>query len=230
MIYFHFEPSNHDQIRRHFDWQAKPKLKVKPTCSRRVIRKWPRPRHGRHPILKLASASKRWSTDHLYFVMLEWLSIILLYHRITNFQHGLKDGSDHRTLEPLDYFFGLFFWTIFFGLFLDHSVWTFYWTNFWTIFLDHFIGGETDHWDAVYQYSGRGGGKLLFIQIIRAVFRKTFFYVKLFALDRSVSLYFWHANAKLAPKHWTMIVIAIKTLLVQSYEAIFSHFWYTVFP
>ena len=58
--------------------------------------------------------------------------------------------SDPRTT-------GLFFWTIFFGLFLDHSVWTFYWTNFWTIFFHHFIGGEADHWNAVYQYSRRGG-------------------------------------------------------------------------
>ena len=158
--------------------------------------------------------------------MLEWLLISLLYHRITNFQHGIKDGSDHRTLEPLDYFFGLFFLDYFFGLF------------FWTIFLDYFFwtifgpffstilseGRQTIGMQSISTQEGVGG-KLLLIQIIRAVFRKTFFfYVKLFALDRSVSLYFWHANAKLAPKHWTMIVIAIKTLLVQSYEAIFSHF------
>ena len=178
--------------------------------------------------------TKTWSTPNIetclrkqapidgssYFVMLEWLSISLLHHRITNFQHGIKDGSDHRTLEPLDYFFGLFF----FGLFLDHSVWTFYWTNFWTIFSTILSEGrQTIGMQSISTQEGVGG-KLLFIQIIRAVFRQTFFYVKLFALDCSVSLYFWHANAKLAPKHWTMIVIAIKTLLVQSYEAIFSHF------
>ena len=34
-------------------------------------------------------------------------------------------GPDHRTL-------GLFFWTIFWIIILDH---------FWTIFLDHFIAG-----------------------------------------------------------------------------------------
>ena len=166
----------------------------------------------------------------LYFVMLEWLSISLLHHRITNFQHGIKDGSDHRTLEPLDYFFGLFFglffldyfWTIQFG----PSTGPIFGPFFWTILLE---GRQTIGMQSISTQEGVGG-KLLFIQIIRAVFRKTFFYVKLFALDRSVSLYFWHANAKLAPKHWTMIVIAIKTLLVQSYEAIFSHFWYTVFP
>ena len=158
----------------------------------------------------------------LYFVMLEWLSISLLYHRITIFQHGInRIGSDHRTLEPLDYFFGLFFldyfWTIQFG----PSTGPIFGPFFSTILSE---GRQTIGMQSISTQEGVGG-KLLLIQIIRAVFRKTFFfYVKLFALDRSVSLYFWHANAKLAPKHWTMIVIAIKTLLVQSYEAIFSHF------
>ena len=34
-----------------------------------------------------------------------------------------------------------------------------------------------------------------------------FFYVKISALGRSVSLFFCHANAKLAPRHWTKIVL-----------------------
>ena len=128
-------------------------------------------------------------------------------HKLSAWYKRWIGPSDPRTI-------GLFFWTIFFGLFLDHSVWTFYWTNFWTIFSTILSEGrQTIGMQSISTQEGVGG-KLLFIQIIRAVFRQTFFYVKLFALDRSVSLYFWHANAKLAPKHWTMIVIAIKTLLV----------------
>ena len=35
-----------------------------------------------------------------------------------------------------------------------------------------------------------------------------YFYIKIFALGRRVSFsFFFHANAKLAPKHWTTIVI-----------------------
>ena len=34
-----------------------------------------------------------------------------------------------------------------------------------------------------------------------------FFYFKISALGRSVSLFFCHANAKLAPRHWTKIVL-----------------------
>ena len=45
------------------------------------------------------------------------------------------------------------------------------------------------------------------IQIILSAFSIDYFYVKIFALGRSVSLFFGHANAKLAPKHWTIIVI-----------------------
>ena len=144
-------------------------------------------------------------------------------HKLSAWYKRWIGPSDPRTIGLffwtifLDYFFGLFFWTIF----LDYFFWTIFGPFFSTILSE---GRQTIGMQSISTQEGVGG-KLLLIQIIRAVFRKTFFfYVKLFALDRSVSLYFWHANAKLAPKHWTMIVIAIKTLLVQSYEAIFSHF------
>ena len=148
-------------------------------------------------------------------------------HKLSAWYKRWIGPSDPRTI-------GLFFWTIFLDYFLDYFFGLFFWTIFldyffWTIFGPFFStilseGRQTIGMQSISTQEGVGG-KLLLIQIIRAVFRKTFFfYVKLFALDRSVSLYFWHANAKLAPKHWTMIVIAIKTLLVQSYEAIFSHF------
>ena len=45
------------------------------------------------------------------------------------------------------------------------------------------------------------------IQIILSGFSSDYLYVKIFALGRSVSLIFCHANAKLALKHWTIIVI-----------------------
>ena len=93
--------------------------------------------------------------------------------------------SNHWTIF-LDYFFGLFFldyfWTIQFG----PSTGPIFGPFFWTILLE---GRQTIGMQSISTQEGVGG-KLLFIQIIRAVFRKTFFYVKLFALDRSVSLYF----------------------------------------
>lgn len=51
-----------------------------------------------------------------------------------------------------------FFWTIF-GPILD-----LFWDQFLDLFWDHFIGGGRplvlrERWDAVYQYSGRGGGQ-----------------------------------------------------------------------
>ena len=77
-------------------------------------------------------------------------------HKLSAWYKRWIGPSDPRTI-------GLFFWTIF----LDYFFWTIFGPfsldllldHFWTIFLDHFIGGETDHWDAVYQYSGRGGGQ-----------------------------------------------------------------------
>ena len=45
------------------------------------------------------------------------------------------------------------------------------------------------------------------IQIISSGFSTYYLYVKILVLGRSVSLIFCHANAKLAPKHWTIIVI-----------------------
>ena len=39
------------------------------------------------------------------------------------------------------------------------------------------------------------------------VFRLAISYVKIFALSGGVSLFFCHANAKLASEHWTIIVI-----------------------
>ena len=89
--------------------------------------------------------------------------------------------SNHWTIF-LDYFFGLFFWTIF----LDYFFWTIFGPFFSTILSE---GRQTIGMQSISTQEGVGG-KLLFIQIIRAVFRKTFFYVKLFGLDRSVSLYF----------------------------------------
>ena len=38
-------------------------------------------------------------------------------------------------------------------------------------------------------------------------FSTDYFYVKTFALDHSVSLFFCRANTKLAPKQWIIIVI-----------------------
>ena len=40
------------------------------------------------------------------------------------------------------------------------------------------------------------------ITTILSGFSTGYFHVKIFALGRSVSLFFCHANAKLAPKHW----------------------------
>ena len=45
------------------------------------------------------------------------------------------------------------------------------------------------------------------IQIISSGFSTYYLYVKILALGCSVSLIFCHANTKLAPKHWTIIVI-----------------------
>ena len=67
-------------------------------------------------------------------------------HKLSAWYKRWIGPSDPRTI-------GLFFWTIF----LDYFFGLFFLDYFWTIFLDHFIGGEADHWDAVYQYSGRGG-------------------------------------------------------------------------
>ena len=44
-------------------------------------------------------------------------------------------------------------------------------------------------------------------QIILSGFSIDYLYIKILALSRIVSLIFCHANAKLAPKHWTIIVI-----------------------
>ena len=58
----------------------------------------------------------------------------------------------------MDNFFGLFFWIIFFSIF-----WTLFWSNYWTIFWTIYGGGGgkplvlRNGWDAVYQYSRRGG-------------------------------------------------------------------------
>ena len=55
----------------------------------------------------------------------------------------------------MDYFFGSFFFSIF---------WTLFWSNYWTIFWTIYGGGGggkplvlRNGWDAVYQYSRRGG-------------------------------------------------------------------------
>ena len=54
----------------------------------------------------------------------------------------------------MDYFFGSFFFSIF---------WTLFWSNYWTIFWTIYGGGGgkplvlRKGWDAVYQYSRRGG-------------------------------------------------------------------------
>ena len=53
----------------------------------------------------------------------------------------------------MDYFFGSFFFSIF---------WTLFWSNYWTIFWTIYGGGGKPlvlrkGWDAVYQYSRRGG-------------------------------------------------------------------------
>ena len=134
----------------------------------------------------------------LYFVMLEWLSISLLYHRITIFQHGInRIGSDHRTLEPLDYFFGLFFldyfWTIQFG----PSTGPIFGPFFSTILSE---GRQTIGMQSISTQEGVGG-KLLLIQIIRAVFRKTFFFTSNCLRWTAAFLYIfgmrmrnWHLN------------------------------------
>ena len=112
--------------------------------------------------------------------MLEWLSIILLYHRITNFQHGLKDGSDHRTLEPLDYFFGLFFWTIFFGLFFLDYFWTIqfgpstgpiFGPFFWTILLE---GRQTIGMQSISTQEGVGASCCSY-KLLERFFERLFF-------------------------------------------------------
>ena len=109
-------------------------------------------------------------------------------HKLSAWYKRWIGPSDPRTIGLffwtifLDYFFGLFFWTIF----LDYFFWTIFGPFFSTILSE---GRQTIGMQSISTQEGVGG-KLLFIQIISAVFRKTFFYVKLFGLDRSVSLYF----------------------------------------
>lgn len=88
-------------------------LSVKPTCFRRVIRRWPRrdywsvlSRIGWESLSRVQSRMtfdtclrKRASIDgSLYFVILEWLSISLFYRRLTNFRVWDRDNCHNLSL------------------------------------------------------------------------------------------------------------------------------------
>ena len=134
-------------------------------------------------------------------------------------ENRVKCRLDHWTLEPLDYFWDHFFRSCFGPFFL----------------LDHFIGGGArplvlrEGWEAHCCHWGRGLGRTNRTQVVLGVcciskccwlmefsldhtnyyerFFDWLFLCQIFALGLSASLFFCQANTKLAPKHWTIIVI-----------------------
>ena len=134
--------------------------------------------------------------------------------------------QEHRVKYRLDH------WTL--GLFLGPFFRSFFGPFF---LLDHFItgGGKgrpqvlREGWEADCCYWGRGAGRTSRTQVVLGIccvskccrlmefsldytnycvrFFDWLFLCQIFALGLSASLFFCQANAKLAPKHWTIIVI-----------------------
>ena len=136
-----------------------------------------------------------------------------LRSRREHVKRHIKYGLDHWTLGLFLDYFGIIFWTIFLAF-----SWPFFGPFYrWLV--------PRKGWDAVYQYWRRDGSQTVVTEggvkdevsicregwevhvLVTATDLWSVYCIIHIIFDFRVSLIFRHANAKLAPEHWTIIVI-----------------------